>query len=422
MKKIQNKIYPTRKFLSHGINKKSILLFCIVSLFIYLLVYRPYIYAETVEEMNKRIEQKKNDINALSEKVKAYQDKIKEMKKQSISLKNQLEIINVEIEKNEFDIQITEKQIQKTNLEIQKITLSIDQKEKEIEKLKKQLMEFIRVLYGTDQVSYLEVILMNDSFSDFFDQYQYLQNLQNKIHFALVDIKNVKSELEIQKSTLEDKRKREVSLKKQLDIEKSELLAKSNIKETLLSETQKSEKKFQSYVKELKGQEQEVENDIVLIEKKIRAELEKRKKEEKFKEFGPVRLQWPIPSREITAGFHDPDYPFRYLFEHPAIDIRSSQGTPIKAAEAGYVARVKNGGLKRYSYIMILHSDGVSTVYGHVSSINVKENQYVNKGEIIGNTGGKPGTPGAGPWTTGPHLHLEVRKNGIPVNPLDYLP
>jgi len=378
--------------------------------------------AQTIAEMNKLIEQKKNAIDALTEKVKTYQNKIKEVKNQSFNLKNQLNLLSNEIEKNDLDIQITEEQIQQTNLEIRQITLTIDQKEKEIGNLKKQLSEFLRVLYKNDQVSYLEVLVMNNSFSDFFDQYEYLQNIQNKIRTSLTDIKNTKLELDIQKSTFEDKRKRETSLKKQLDIEKGELLAVSSEKETLLKQSQMSEKKFQTYVLELKREEKEVENDIVNIEKKIRAELERRKKEEKFNEFGPVRLQWPIPGRVITAGFHDPDYPFRYLFEHPAIDIRSPQGTPIKSAEAGYVARVKNGGLKGYSYIMILHSGGVSTVYGHVSSILVKADQYVYKGEVIGSTGGKPGTAGAGPWTTGPHLHFEVRKKGIPVNPSDYLP
>jgi len=280
----------------------------------------------------------------------------------------------------------------------------------------------MRELYRNDQVSYVEILVMNNSFSDFFDQYQYLQNIQNNIHFALIDIQNAKSELELQKSIFEEKRKREVLLKKQLETEKGELLAKSNEKETILNETKRSEKKFQAYVNELKAEQNNINAEIVAMEKKIREELEKNKKEAKFNELGPVRLQWPVASRVITATFHDPDYPYRYIFEHPAIDIRTAQGTALKSSEAGYVGAVKNGGAKGYSYIMILHSDGVSTVYGHVSSISVKANQYIGKGEIIGYSGGKPGTPGAGPLTTGAHLHFEVRKKGIPVNPLDYLP
>ena len=166
----------------------------------------------------------------------------------------------------------------------------------------------------------------------------------------------------------------------------------------------------------VKEEQDQVNAEIINLEKKLREKLKKELATEKETFF-----IWPVPKRGITATFHDPTYLFRKYFAHNAIDIKAQQGTSIVSAASGYVGRAKNAGMG-YSYILIVHSNGFSTVYGHTLTSYVKEGDYVSQGQVIGLSGGMPGTPGAGRYSTGPHLHFEIRLDNNPVDPEKYLP
>jgi len=88
----------------------------------------------------------------------------------------------------------------------------------------------------------------------------------------------------------------------------------------------------------------------------------------------------------------------------------------------GIVFLARDGGKSGFSYILIGHRDGYATLYGHMSSIAVSTGDEVASGQGIGLSGGTPGTHGAGPMTTGAHLHFEVIRNGTHINPSLVLP
>jgi len=102
------------------------------------------------------------------------------------------------------------------------------------------------------------------------------------------------------------------------------------------------------------------------------------------------------------------------------MDIPVSVGTPVRAPAEGYVARVRDAKGPGYSYILLIHGDNVSTVFGHLSGFAVNEGDIVTRGSVIGYSGGAPGMNGAG-LSSGPHLHFEVRENNRAVNPRRYL-
>jgi murein DD-endopeptidase MepM/ murein hydrolase activator NlpD len=299
------------------------------------------------------------------------------------------------------------------------LRLLIEEKTQEIERHKVILAELIRTIHREEQRDILELLLSNESFSEFFSQVEYLQGVYIDVGLQTGSLRDARTVLNGQEDDLEEKQDSLEDLHMALAAKEEELTESRVYKEQLLVETKSSEAIFTDMLSNLRAEYQSIENEIQATEREIRLKLEGH---DQLNFDGETVLSWPVPSRYVTAYFHDPDYPFRHVFEHAGIDIRAGQGTEIRAAAPGFVARAKNcSNSWCYSYVMLIHGDGLSTVYGHMSSVGVEEDQFVGRGDVIGYTGGTPGTAGAGPFVTGPHLHFESRLNGIPVNPLNYL-
>ncbi len=371
-----------------------------------------------LKEINSEIEDRKNRMKKLGDKQKSYSQAIAQKQKDKSTLNNQLAILDNRLAKAEIDIESAEIEIEKVSLEISKTNISIKDKTEEITIEKEKIEKVIQLLYKEGNTDMLQILLLNNSLSDFLTQVKYLENVNQAVKESLDNLIYLKENLEEEKITLNKKNDEAVILKEKLSDKKQALIAELDGKEILLVQVGSSESEYQRLLSELKAEQQEAAAEIASMEKLVRAKIAALQgKKLEFNEDGMV---WPVKKNVITSYFHDPDYPYKKIFEHPAIDIRAAQGSTLRAAASGYVARAKNGGMG-YSYIMIVHGDGLSTVYGHVSKILVKEDDYVVQGQTIALTGGMPGTPGAGRLTTGPHSHFEVRKDGIPVNPLNYL-
>ena len=106
----------------------------------------------------------------------------------------------------------------------------------------------------------------------------------------------------------------------------------------------------------------------------------------------------------------------RFWGGHGGIDVGGWTGAPVKAADAGYVAVASGGWNAGYgNHVIIDHGNGFVTLYAHLNSIYVKPGESVTAGQQIGGLGNTGNS-------TGPHLHFEIRYQGVPRNPLNYLP
>ncbi|MCX6780764.1 MAG: peptidoglycan DD-metalloendopeptidase family protein [Candidatus Magasanikbacteria bacterium] len=374
--------------------------------------------ADDVSNLQSQINARKTQIETLQKQISETTKALQGKQKEKASLENQLELITGRLDKARLDLSATQAKLEQTTLEKQQTEKKIDAKRQEIDDQQVQVSELLRSLDFTERQSIVSIFASGKTLSDFFSMQDAVHAVDTQLTRALIKVLLAKQELDVQKTQLVTTEQTLASVKNTLIAKQDQLKNQSNAKAQLLLQTKQSEGKYQKLVADLKKQYSTTENEIQSIEKQINAQL---KNKGKVIPTGAVQLTWPVPSHIVTALFHDPDYPFRNIFEHPAIDIHAGQGTQVRAAGNGIVGRAKNAGMG-YSYILIVHNNKISTVYGHISRILVAEDQTVNAGDVIGLSGGTPGTPGAGPFVTGPHLHFEVRLNGIPVNPLDYLP
>jgi len=387
---------------------------------------------EEVKDLESMIGQKKTEIDALATEIEKYKEMIKIKQEQANTLESHISILENQIAKTALDVQKIQAEIDEKKLEIDGTIELIQKTEDQIFLQKERIADNIRAINMHDEKTTLELLLVHNKFSEFFDALTYLETLESEMRGVYNSLLELKLKVENQKKELEAKKVLLEEDKQKLDAEKEKLENQQYGKEVILEQTVRTENEFRNLIYQIQQEQAKTSQQIRQLEQKIkeRLEAERIKRQKQGRPIDdPTKLSWPLPNQGITAYFHDPDYPFRkWIGEHSGIDIRTlrngapTNGLPVKSAADGIVLKIIREGKLAGNIVYIMHDNDIMTVYMHLSRIDVKEDQYISRGEVIGLSGGMPGTAGAGRLSTGPHLHFEVRLKGIPVNPFSYLP
>ncbi len=397
-----------------------------------------FVHADTVESTQTDIEALQQKINNRKTKqeqiqhtISAYSKKIQKTQTQTASLKNQIAILNASISKNQAQINLTSSTIATLSLQIQQLSLQIQQKQQNITKQKQLISALLRNIQQNGSKNMVEVLATYTSFSQFYNQMQGVRTVEKDLAQTAKALGVAMQQLQTEQKQVKTQQQTYNKMQEKFIQEKKQLQEQRIGKQDILDQTQSSEKRYQTLISSYKALYRQINNDIRTAEHQMRKKLAEQNKLKRLPP-GATQLIWPISSHFITTFFHDPEYPYNYLYcpkgevppacGHPGWDIATPENTPVHAAATGYIGQVHYcSSASCYAYIMIIHANGISTVYGHLHHIYVAQNQFVTQGDIIGLSGAVPGMIGSGPFTTGAHLHFEVRKNGIPVNPGNYL-
>lgn len=362
--------------------------------------------AEIERELNNIQKQQqqaaKNQANAEAEKKRISAQKVQE----SLSIQQLLKQIEDQGEKlGEINNQIddTTSHLKLAGKELEEAQARVDARDE-------LLQSRVRLMYTNGFVSYIEVLLSATSFSDFLDRYHALQTIVNQDKNILEANEHDRNVIGDRKTKIEDQLGQLQTLHSQAEAMKEKLVAQEKDKEKAVMILSKKEKEFEEI------SEQNEANLIALTKKKQKL-LQEANKSNPAITYGGGQFTWPVPGKfTITSNFGGRTDPFsKKASNHKGVDIGAPQGTNIVAAEAGVVivAQWVNG----YGNTVVLdHGSGIWTWYGHIrnNGIIVKEGATVKKGEKIAEVGSTG-------QSTGPHLHFEVRKNEVPIDPMPYL-
>lgn len=282
----------------------------------------------------------------------------------------------------------------------------LDKKQKELEERRLALGKRARGIYESGQISHLELLFQSTDLRDFITRMEYFSTLVSNDRQLLTDIKSQKTQIE--HKTLELQRKRDIAaeLQNQALIASKELEKNKSQQREALEQSQKAQQAAFEEVYRLEAESKVMTERI----RKLQAA-----QPGKVTGNGTVST-WPVP------GYHEISSPFGWRIHpithrrsmHTGTDIVAPTGTQIRSAQAGVVL-IAGWNTAYGNMIVIDHGGGISTLYGHGSRLDVREGQSVKADQLIGAVGSTG-------WSTGAHLHFEVRVGGNPTDPLQYFP
>ncbi|MBQ2879464.1 MAG: peptidoglycan DD-metalloendopeptidase family protein [Anaerotignum sp.] len=267
----------------------------------------------------------------------------------------------------------------------------------------KLLGDRMKFLQQKGSAGYLEILLDSESFSDLFLRMQYVNDIMGYDKEILDELQAIQDTIQARTDEIAENHAEQQAV---VDIQKEKMDEMEAVVAQKKAIWASYESDLAKYEKLVKANEA---NDAAIL-RQMNASASPT-----AKYTGNGKFQWPVPaSSRISSEYGYRTSPISGKKEfHNGLDIPAPYGSAIVATEAGTVTY--SGWMNGYGYTIIIdHGSGITSLYGHNSSLVVKKGAKVSKGQTIA----KCGSTG---WSTGNHCHFTISKNGSAVNPHNYV-
>jgi murein DD-endopeptidase MepM/ murein hydrolase activator NlpD len=297
-------------------------------------------------------------------------------------------------------------ELKKTETKITEVKQHIDKTVSDQQSLSQDASGRLRQIYEGQRLSFIEMLFQVDSLQSFMDKWYFQERVADLDRKVLQELRVKAALLAEHKSSLDQKADHLGDVVSEF-AKKAIKIAKERLDQEQTANRLRTQRAFYEQAEQQLAQEShQLETRILEMESAHRRSSGTMK-------VGSGNLSYPL-SAQITSPFGWRKHPiFGVRRFHTGIDLAGPNHSAIRAADSGNV--LYTGWYGGYGKVVIVsHGKGMATLYAHLCKVATEPGNNIAKGDIIG----YEGTTG---FSTGPHLHFEVRYNGVPNNPLNYL-
>ena len=387
------------------------------------IAFAPLTHAQSAADIEAQIDANKQQLESLEAEIAAFQKELDVLGSKKNTLQSTISSLTISQNQLASRIKVTQNKIASANLQIRELTSSIGDKEASIAADQVAIAKALRSIAEGERGSLITQLLSAESLGEAWQTAEEMTQFNRALTEDINDLRAVRTELATNRDAVTKAKASLVSLQNELTLQKRSVDASKAAQQQLLTQTKNQEANYQQLIAQKQAAEKAFEQELINLQGQLNLIVNPNL----LPKVGSGVLSWPFSRTFMFSGTQRKKV-FGNLFcitqyfgttpfstanpqiyngkGHNAIDIAAPIGTPVQAALAGVVLGTGNTDLARgcYSFgkwVMLTHGNGLSTLYSHLSSIDVAKGQSVGTGQTIG-------LSGMTGYATGPHLHFGV--------------
>lgn len=395
-------------------NRKIFSTLILILIFILFTIF--FSYSNSNGDYSQKINEEKQRLKKIEQRIKSIKDEINNLQKKESGYLETLHKIEKLLQDTGKELQTIERDLELAQKEIKQGEDELIFEKRTLKEKTKLLENRLRVIYKHRLTGYLEILFNSESFSDFLTRSRYIKNILSLDAKVINDIRQQMKKIEDNKMNLENREEILSLLKREVEKGKENIEFSIRAKKSIINKINSQKEAYLKSLKELEQSSLEIKNIIERIYKQQEEDSEKTsRKEVPTITLKPKKgiLALPIQGKLISGYGRQKNIEFNTYTFNSGIDISAPLGQVVRAAGSGEV--IYTGNIKGYGQIIIIdHGGRITTLYAHLSKILIDIGDKVKKEQVIGQVGDSGGVSST-------RLHFEVRVEGKPTDPMNWL-